>query len=333
VTLCAALRSLTLVLSGGILVLLVFSNQIVHVGLSLSELHLIHTLARVPVQEGLASEHGCELLADALEHLLDGCGVANEGSGHLQALWWDVANRRLDVVWNPLDKIAAVFALHVHHLLVNLLGRHAASEHAARCQVSAVSWVSGAHHVLGVEALRSELWHGECTVLLRASRGQRGETNHEEMQTRVWDQVDGNLTEIAVELTGESQGASDTAHAGAHKVVQVTVGWGGELEGAEADVVQGLVVQHEGLISVLNDLMYGQGGVVWLNDGIRHLGGWAASQGGRLQAHVAELYHRKCVTYQTEKVIMIRSGYSSRILEIKSVPMPEPVPPPREWVI
>merc|ERR1719324_4722 len=33
----------------------------------------------------------------------------------------------------------------------------------------------------------------------------------------------------------------------------------------------------------------------------------------------------------TENVSMIRSGYSSRTLLIKSVPMPLPVPPPREW--
>jgi hypothetical protein len=33
----------------------------------------------------------------------------------------------------------------------------------------------------------------------------------------------------------------------------------------------------------------------------------------------------------TEKVSIMRSGYSSRILEMSSVPMPEPVPPPREW--
>jgi len=33
----------------------------------------------------------------------------------------------------------------------------------------------------------------------------------------------------------------------------------------------------------------------------------------------------------TENVSIIRSGYSSLIFEIKSVPIPEPVPPPREW--
>merc|ERR1719182_1009717 len=35
---------------------------------------------------------------------------------------------------------------------------------------------------------------------------------------------------------------------------------------------------------------------------------------------------------KTEKVSIILSGYSSRILEISRVPMPEPVPPPMEWV-
>ena len=35
----------------------------------------------------------------------------------------------------------------------------------------------------------------------------------------------------------------------------------------------------------------------------------------------------------TENVHIIRSGYSSRIFEIRRVPIPAPVPPPREWVI
>lgn len=34
----------------------------------------------------------------------------------------------------------------------------------------------------------------------------------------------------------------------------------------------------------------------------------------------------------TEKVHIIRSGYSSRILEMRRVPIPAPVPPPSEWV-
>ena len=40
-----------------------------------------------------------------------------------------------------------------------------------------------------------------------------------------------------------------------------------------------------------------------------------------------------CLTFgegTTEYVFMILSGYSSLILEIRRVPIPDPVPPPRE---
>jgi len=83
---------LFLVLSGGILVLLVLRNEIVHVGFGFSELHLVHTLTGVPMEESLATEHGGELFADTLEHLLDGGGVSEEGDSHLETLWWDIAD-------------------------------------------------------------------------------------------------------------------------------------------------------------------------------------------------------------------------------------------------
>ena len=49
------LVELSLLLGGGVLVLLVLRDKIVHVGLGLSELHLVHSLTGVPVQEGLPS--------------------------------------------------------------------------------------------------------------------------------------------------------------------------------------------------------------------------------------------------------------------------------------
>merc|ERR1712217_326235 len=99
----------------------VFRDQVVHVALRLRELHLIHTLSCVPMQEGLAPEHGREILRHALEHLLDGCRVARKGHRHLETLRWNVANRCFDVVWDPLHEVARVLVLHVEHLLVHLL--------------------------------------------------------------------------------------------------------------------------------------------------------------------------------------------------------------------
>merc|ERR1712185_359243 len=71
VVLTLLLVEFALLFRRGVLVLLVLGDQVVHVALSLRELHLVHALTRVPVKEGLAAEHTRELLRDALEHLLD----------------------------------------------------------------------------------------------------------------------------------------------------------------------------------------------------------------------------------------------------------------------
>ena len=55
-------------------------------------------------------------------------------------------------------------------------------------------------------------------------------------------------------------------------MVEVAIGGVCLLQGAEADVVQRLVVDAEGLVGVLDQLVDGEGGVVRLDDGVGHLG-------------------------------------------------------------
>ena len=88
------------------------------------------------MQESLASEHGGELLGDALEQFLDGGRVTNESGGHLQATWWDVADGGLDIVGDPFDEVGRVLVLYIQHLLVNLLHRHASAEHGGDGEVT-----------------------------------------------------------------------------------------------------------------------------------------------------------------------------------------------------
>mmetsp|Transcript_18233 Transcript_18233/g.32229 ORF Transcript_18233/g.32229 Transcript_18233/m.32229 type:complete len:542 (+) Transcript_18233:1550-3175(+) len=266
------LVELALLLCGGVLVLLVLGNKVVHVGLSLSEFHLIHTLASVPVKECLTAEHSSKLLTDTLEHLLDSGGVSDKCARHLESLGRDVTHRRLDVVGDPLNKVARVLVLYVKHLLVNLLGGHASTEEERSSEVASVTGVSSAHHVLRVECLLGELGHGECTVLLGSTRSEGRKANHEEVKTGERNQVHSELAQVRVELTREAQAARAARHSSANQVVKVTIGGGGELEGTEADIVESLVIENHDLICVLHKLVHGEGGVVGLHDGVRHLG-------------------------------------------------------------
>jgi hypothetical protein len=139
--------------------------------------------------------------------------------------------------------------------------------------------ISSTHHVLGIEHLLCELWHSECTVLLGATGGQWGEPSEEEVETWEWDEIDTKFAKVGVELTREAEAAGDARHACRAQMVEVAICWGGELEGTEADVVQGLVVKAHALISVLDQLVHGQSGVVRLDHSIRHLWRWHDGEG------------------------------------------------------
>ncbi len=93
------------------------------------------------------------------------------------------------------------------------------------------------------------------------------------MEAREGDHVDGQLSQICVELAGEAQARGHSRHCQGDKMVKVSIGGVGQPESAEADVIESLIVNTVGLVSVLNELVNRQGCIVGLDDSVRHLGG------------------------------------------------------------
>jgi len=99
------------------------------------------------------------------------------------------------------------------------------------------------------------------------------------VESREGNQVDSQFSEVRVELTGESEAAGNAGHDGRDQVVQITVSGGGEFEGSEANVVEGFVVNAHDFVSVFDQLVDREGGVVGFNDSVRDLGGGHNGEG------------------------------------------------------
>jgi len=94
-----------------------------------------------------------------------------------------------------------------------------------------------------------------------------------EMDSGVRHQVGLELSDIDVEGTIESEGSSQRGDNLGNESVQVGVGGSLNIEVSSADIVDGLVVEHDGDISVLEERVGGEDGVVRLNDGSGDLRG------------------------------------------------------------
>jgi len=94
------------------------------------------------------------------------------------------------------------------------------------------------------------------------------------MDTWVWHQVSLELSDINVEGTIESEGSSEGGDNLGNESVKIGVGWSLNVKVSSADIVDSLVVEHDGDISVLKEGVSGEDGVVWLNDGSGDLWGW-----------------------------------------------------------
>ena len=128
------------------------------------------------------------------------------------------------------------------------------------------------HHLVGrLEAGVGDLCHRQLLVVRLLSRDDWGVGSQGEVDTGVGHQVGLELCQIYVESTIEAEGGCDGGHNLTNQTVQVGVGGTFDVQVTTTDVVDGLVVDHEGTVRVLQGGVGRQDGIVGLDHGGGHL--------------------------------------------------------------
>ena len=246
------------------------------------EFSFFHTFSDVPVDEGSLGVHEIELVIDSGEDFSDGGGVGDHAnSSHdLSEItswddsWWLVVDTSLETSWAPVDELNGSLGLDGGDGSVDVLWNDITSVHHAASHIFTVSWVALGHHGCWFEGRVGDFSNGELFVISLLSRDDWGIRGQHEMDSWVWDQVSLEFSDIDVEGTIESQRGSQRGDDLSDESVQVGVGWSFDIELSSADIVDGFVVEHDSDISVFQEGVSGQDGVVWFNDGSGDLWGW-----------------------------------------------------------
>jgi hypothetical protein len=128
------------------------------------------------------------------------------------------------------------------------------------------------HLVGGLEAGVGDLSDGELLVVSLLSRDDGGVSHEGKVNTGVRNEVRLELSKIHVESTIEAERGGDGGDDLTNETIQVRVGGALNVEVATADIVKGLVVDHEGTVGVLEGGVGGENRVVRLDNSGGHLG-------------------------------------------------------------
>merc|ERR1719154_884697 len=184
-----------------------------------------------------------------------------------------VVDANLEASGAPVHKLDASLGLDGGDGRIDVLGDHVSPVEHAAGHVLAVAGVALHHLVGGLEASVGDLRHAELLVVSLLRGDDRGVGGQGEVDPWVGHQVGLEFSQVHVEGSIKSQRGGDGGDNLTDHPVKVGVGRTVNVQVPPADVIDGLVVNHEGAVGVLQGGVGGQDGVVGLHHGRGHLGG------------------------------------------------------------
>ena len=183
-----------------------------------------------------------------------------------------VVDAALETGRAPVDELDGALSLDGGDGGVHVLGDDITTVHQADSHVLAVAGVDLAQHGRWLESRVGDLSHGELLVVCLLGRDDRSVRGDHEVDARVGHQVGLELGDINVERAVEAERSGQRRDDLGDQTVQVGVRRALNVKVATADVVQSLVIHHEGHVGVLQERVGREDAVVRLNDRGRDLG-------------------------------------------------------------
>ena len=147
------------------------------------------------------------------------------------------------------------------------------------------------HHLVGwLKASIGDLCYSKLFMIGFLSRNDRGICVQRSVDVGIGHQVCLDFCQINIQGSITPQGSSDGGHYLAHEAIKISVGWALDIKVSITDVIDGLIVYHEGTVRVLQYGVGGEDGVVGLNYSCGNLGGWV---NGELQLGLPAIIDRE----------------------------------------
>jgi len=227
------------------------------------------------VDEGTLGVHEIELVVNAGKSLCDGSGVRDHAHSSLHAGKISsgddgrrlVVDAALEAGRAPIHELDGSLGLDGGDSRIDILGDDVSSEHHAASHELSVARVALGEHIGWLEDGVGDLGNRELLVVGFLGRDDRSVRGKHKVDARVRHQVGLELGNIDVEGAVETKGGGEGRHDLSDQSIQVGVGRSLNIKRSAAHVIEGLVIETEGAVSVLKESVRGKHVVVRLDDG------------------------------------------------------------------
>mmetsp|Transcript_25987 Transcript_25987/g.41153 ORF Transcript_25987/g.41153 Transcript_25987/m.41153 type:complete len:245 (+) Transcript_25987:382-1116(+) len=183
-----------------------------------------------------------------------------------------VVDSALEAGGRPVNELDGTLGLDGRDSCVDILGDDITTVHEAARHVLSVAGVTLGHHGCRLESGVSDLRNGQLFMLRLGLGDNRSVRRKHEVDARVGHKVGLELVDIDVQSTVESQGCSKRRNHLRDETVEVGVRRPGHIQRATADIVDGLIVENNSDVGVLEKRVCRQDAVVRLDNSGGDLG-------------------------------------------------------------